>query len=224
MKFLLLSASIILCLAVTSSAQGLETTPGSQTGREPFSSYFDAGIDSINLYNGNLFLDLTLFSRSGRELSTGLRLTYNSQKWQPQYCTIYECAWYSGGWTVSDIIGEFMGFTYEVQNSCGQGGNTFNLYATWVDGLGTKHRYYAPSSDCNNPPAYTNATYQALDGDASQLIVGNSTSDVRIKFKDGRILDFGHTAASPINGRPAVFTPNGNYCPVPDVRNSLTGV
>ena len=95
---------VILLLATTISVCGPaygQTWDRMQTGIAPSASYFHGGIDSIHLANGNLFLDIPLISLPGRELGTGLRLTYNSQK--------KSYVWPYGplpGWQISDPIGD----------------------------------------------------------------------------------------------------------------------
>jgi YD repeat-containing protein len=204
--------SILIGLHTSGFGQAFDTTPNAQTGRQSFGSYFDSDIDSINLYNGNLSLNIKLFDRPGRELSTGLRLSYNSQKWQQSSCLIFNCGIYTGGWTNSDVIGEMPAYAQETFNCAGSSNHQFILYVTWIDGLGTKHRYYRSDESCLNAyPVFENYSYLSADGDSSRLIVGATPNDIRIEFKDGHVLDFGHTTADPIYGRPAIITPNGNF-------------
>jgi hypothetical protein len=70
---LLLAVSLFSFVAVDAFAQAQpDTSPGAQTGVQPYGSYFSADIDTIGLYNGNLMINLGLFNLPGRELSMGL--------------------------------------------------------------------------------------------------------------------------------------------------------
>src|SRR5262245_58584610 len=111
MKRTLLILTVLLGVSKLGSAQAFDTSPNAQTGRQSFGSSFDGNIDSVNLYSGNLFLEIKLFTRSGRELSTGLEVTYNSQKWQQFHCVVFNCGVYTGGWKINDPIGEAPGFS-----------------------------------------------------------------------------------------------------------------
>src|SRR5438552_19183653 len=84
-----------------------DTSPGAQTGVQVYGSYFASDIDTIGLYNGNVSLKIDLFSLPGRELSTNLGFSYNSEKWEQKSCTdgsggTYTCSQYTGGWRMAN--------------------------------------------------------------------------------------------------------------------------
>jgi RHS repeat-associated protein len=207
---------LMLCASSLAHGQALDSSSDAQTGREPFGAYFSADLDSINLYSGNLLLDIKLFNRTGRELSTGLRPIYNSQKWQQFSCTFLGCGIYTGGWKNNDLIGELPGFGNQVIGECPNGDRQYLLYATWVDGLGTKHLYSYSYQSCTDvqhspDPIFENRTFLSVDGNNSRIEVGSTIADIRMTFKDGHVLDFGHTQGDPIGGKPSIITPNGNF-------------
>src|SRR5262245_19169755 len=75
----------------------------SAPGCSPFGSYFDTNIDGINLYNGNLMINLNLLTLPGRELSSGLQLVYNAQGWVevPDLENGGTYSYYAGGWKLN---------------------------------------------------------------------------------------------------------------------------
>ena len=97
MKRLFIFAGVFFSLIHLAFAQ-FDTSPSAQTGRLPFAAYSDGDIDSVSIYNGNVFLDFPLLALPGRELSTGMRLTYNSQKWQEFDFQGVPGGAYTGGW------------------------------------------------------------------------------------------------------------------------------
>ena len=205
----LLAVFMIATAATATMAQGIDGSGG----RRPYGSYFDAGIDSINIYNGNLMLDINLFSLPGRELSTGLRLTYNSQKWQQVDLLGWPSNLYSGGWRVFDPIGERPIYRVEYAR-CEWNGlwldDYYNIIANWIDGLGTRHVYSAQvsvqaGSECMSSPypAADNTFLMPDAADGSQLWTGDATSPAALTFKDGTRITFGAT--------PRITTRNGNY-------------
>jgi len=198
----------ILLSAVSSPAysQPLDPSPEAETGRVRFRSYFEAEVDSINLFNGNLNLNIPLFTLPGRELSTGLRLVYNAQKWDHFAAP---GGVYTGGWRTFSPIGERP--TYSIEYSDCQFGNqdVWNQFADWRDGLGTKHRFWAEDrvfvQECGSstPPSVNNHVLREISGDVSELFTGNNPEEAFLKLKDGKIIEF--------TPNPTIRTPNGNY-------------
>src|SRR2546427_652040 len=140
MRRLVMSITFVLCIIRTALGQGIDTSPSAETGRLPFASYSNTDIDSVSIYNGNVSLDIPLLTFPGRELSTGLRLTYNSQKWQ-QFNFLGELGGaYTGGWHLYDFIGDPPVFG-AVAGPCDSTGEQVRAIATWVDGLGSKHPF-----------------------------------------------------------------------------------
>jgi len=135
------AAVLSVLLATPANGQGFDFSPAAQTGRVRFASYFDAEIDSISLYNGNLSLDIPLFSFAGRELSTGLRVIYNSQKWQFQDNYGFPGGTYTGGWRLFDAIGDSTVYYYTEGIGCIAGAELWRFHAAWRDRLGTKRQF-----------------------------------------------------------------------------------
>jgi hypothetical protein len=88
---------VTLALALPLSAQSPDGP-----GRAPLGSYFDSGIDNINLFNGNLMVNSPLFSIPGRELNTSVGLSYNSQGWRTGDTGSGTYGYYDGGWTITE--------------------------------------------------------------------------------------------------------------------------
>ena len=67
-----------LLAAPVAFGQAAYTSP--ETGIKPLGSYASwGGIDSVSLTNGNLLLNIPLFSLPGRELPVSLGVSFNSQ-------------------------------------------------------------------------------------------------------------------------------------------------
>jgi hypothetical protein len=116
-----------------------DTSPGAQTGVQVFGSYFAADIDSVSNFNGNLHLSIPLFSLPGRELSYGLSLSYNAQKWEGDYVYGNQYGHYTGGWTKANVFGgDFSFFNQHIANEF-EDRSICEVY--WIDGAGTKHKY-----------------------------------------------------------------------------------
>src|SRR5438093_4425993 len=205
MKRLLMIVSVFFGLIHSAFAQGLDLSPSAQTGRLPFAAYSDGDIDSVSIYNGNVSLDIPLRMLPGRELSTGLRLTYNSQKWQQFSFLGAPGGVYTGGWQIFDTIGEAPVFAPEYVSACADNGILVRLIATWTDGFGSKHPFTKTEVQPCDSVDYTNRTYDSENGDGAKLYTGNTADDVTIKFKDGTTLQFVS------GGSPRVTTANGNY-------------
>ena len=115
-------------------------------GRAPFGSYFDANIDSINLYNGNLMINLGLLTLPGREDSTGLRLVYNAKGWieVPDLENGGTYSYYAGGWRLNPSAGLPTLYSYE-EASCYENGGyhtgTYDMVWQWADSSGAAHDY-----------------------------------------------------------------------------------
>ena len=104
---LLVFQALLICLAAfpVLAQTNYDTSPGSQTGTPAYGAFFSAGIDNINVYNGNLNVNIPLFSLPGRELSMGISLTYNSKAWESRTCGGSTCWDHTGGWRVIDPFG-----------------------------------------------------------------------------------------------------------------------
>src|SRR5215471_1174749 len=139
MKRTILLCGLVFGLVRAAIGQGLDPSPNSQTGRLPSGSYFSGDVDSVSNYNGNVMLDIQLFTLPGREISQGLRLTYNSQKWQSSGFGSSVHGYYTGGWQIADPTGalQFQDDLLYCNESQAEG--TWRSNAVWLDTLGTKH-------------------------------------------------------------------------------------
>ena len=211
MKRLPVFALLVLTFTGTIAAQAPDNSPDKLLGRRPYASYFDADIDSVNTYNGNLLLDITLFTLPGRELPVDLRVTYNSKGWQ----AYYQQGIYHGGTRVHTPVGQ----VYLNLNlvSCELYSPYPETYyeewepsGLWIDGAGIYHSYtaglvsmyrLAEEGACADPPY--SAVYElspATAGDPWMITEGAASA--KIVFKDGSVLDGS-------SGR--LITPNGNF-------------
>src|SRR6185295_7626266 len=92
------------------------TAPEAQTGVQPYGSYLSSDIDNVNLFNGNLNVNIPLFSLPGRELPVGVSVTYNSGQAASTYCGDDPCIYSTGGWqTNTPFLDQSLSFflTYE---------------------------------------------------------------------------------------------------------------
>ena len=213
MKRLPVFALLVFAFSGTIAAQAPDNSPDKLLGRRPYASYFDADIDSVNTYNGNLLLDITLFSLPGRELPVDLRVTYNSKGWQAYGYQQYGV--YHGGSRVHTPVGQ----VYYSLNlvSCELYSpypetyyEEWEPYGVWMDGEGISHSYtaayvsfyrLAEEGACAAPPY--NAVYELSPATAGDpWMITDGAEFAKIVFKDGSVLDG-------LWGR--LITPNGNF-------------
>jgi hypothetical protein len=204
------------------------TSPSAQTGQQVYGSYFGADIDAVNLYNGNLNLNIPLFSLPGRELPVGISLSYNTGQWEQTLCGSDPCGYYTGGWKIATTFPDESLSFYRQPLSCVyvyaslQYKWSFMMNVYWTDGLGTRHRYgqiaYGPghSSQClYNPPSFDYLSIKSMDSDGSILSTGSyntytGADPAYITFRDGTIKYFKNAWTS---NAPSydLITLNGNY-------------
>ena len=180
-----------------------DTSPDAQSGRQAYGSYFDIGIDSVNLFNGNINLTIPLISQSGRELGVTLKAVYNSQKWEEDSCSGYDCGRYVGGWEIRAGKPE-MSFSKKYLGS-----SQWEMNVYWIDDAGTKHRYQTISGS----QYWDNLTLESMDGDGS-IVEARSYHDNKVSkllFPDGSHLVHRHSSADPEEYFYDVMTANGNY-------------
>ena len=172
-------------------AQPFDVSAGAQTGRQPYGSYFDGDIDSVSIYNGNLMLDITLFELPGREIPTGLRLIYNSQKWQNFYPGSYGFGIYTGGWRIYHPRGSNVGASAQLIWGCDESSPNFGMFrltAFWMDGIGTKKWYDGGDvgGDCVQDPTLNAYMYSADDGGSYVYVDGEGNAQVHLS--DGSVV------------------------------------
>ena len=78
-------AFAIFLRAGTASAQGSYSSP--DTGETVLGTYFATDVDTINMKNGNLHVNIPLFTLPGRELPVAVSMDYNSQFYE--YRVVY---------------------------------------------------------------------------------------------------------------------------------------
>src|SRR5688572_26086730 len=140
MKRMALHASVFWLLL----SQALLAQSPNQAGRVPYGSYFDSETDSVNLYNGNLMVNLNLLTLPGRDLSTGLHLVYNSQGWKEVQEPGYSNSYYAGGWRLTNPLGEGVFIHSYEETGCSPGeywSGAYTVYYEWRDGTGASHFY-----------------------------------------------------------------------------------
>lgn len=97
-------ALCVVLIALVSSLAFAQSPAG--LGQAPFGSYSSANLDTVNLYSGNVLLDIPLFSLPGREgMGTQLRMTYNAQGWRDGSTEFETIGYYVGGWAIASPLG-----------------------------------------------------------------------------------------------------------------------
>ena len=221
---------LLLAFPLDAAAQTLhDTSPSGQTGQQVYGSYFSAEVDAVSLYNGNVNINLPLFSLGGRELPVGVSVSYNSLMWASAYCGGTPCARYTGGWRVVTPFPTESLSLYKTYAGCdyisGQYRPRFTMNAFWIDGAGTKHRYTTSAhgtsglwwlSGCVGgltEPGFDSLTLNSLDSDGSFIYTGehesNGTIPAYMQSRDGSTRYFRTTANSSYVPHDIV-TANGN--------------
>jgi RHS repeat-associated protein len=143
LRFLFWLALAIGTLLLSGSVRA-QDLPEFEIGLKPFGTYHGGSIDSVSITNGNLTIDMPLFSypQRGGKLKKSLDMIYNNKGWK--YVTTCnhitgECTtrvtWRFGGISIGDpedVTGVGMSCSFTT------GGNTALLNVIWTD-LGASH-------------------------------------------------------------------------------------
>jgi RHS repeat-associated protein len=167
--------SLLLSLVFVSAASGQVAT-----GFPPFASY-SGGPDVVDNANGNVHINIPIFSRAGRGTSLSYALQYDTSVWTPYGAGGYYGAWgMSGGW----LAGAFPLGRYnfnQVQECCpgvkcnpDQGtGTYYNQYSGWqyIDPNGTTHNFGMIVNDSSQLCPYGKGSFSetGATGDGSGL-------------------------------------------------------
>lgn len=95
----------VFAVVLTSSA-----CAAAQTGLSPFGAYDEKGIDTIDLSNLNVVLDIPLFEKPGRGVPVSLHLTHNNNIWLPSGASSLNAGWQD---PVQNLTGSV---TYKYEN------------------------------------------------------------------------------------------------------------
>ena len=137
--------SLFLLILGSSVAFGQATFESPETGEKVLGSYFATDIDSVSLTNGNLLLNIPVFSLPGRELPLRLNMTYNSQFIEQR--TVYDEfgnpqeLWEFLGWRKDAGIG---GTLTAETTDLGNDNYQFDIY--WVAPDGSKYLFTKQTS------------------------------------------------------------------------------
>lgn len=210
-----------------------DTSPSGQTGGRVLGSYFSSDIDSVSLTNGNLHLNIPLFSLPGREFPLRLNLDYNSQFFEQR--TVID----PDG--VPQQIMEFLGWRQDagiggtLTGTQTGGGNNWQLDVYWIEANGTKHRfsksYY---TCCPNAFMLDHQVFDSTESDFLRIDTGNYFSGAsypdpdqpvapaKLWFKNGNYIIFEPGSGSP--ARWTLRTTNGNQLAVTGTATSTSTV
>lgn len=235
---------ILLCSAWWAlPAEGQEQNPGLAQGTNEDSVYLAADIDTVNLYNGNLTLNVPLGQtyEVGGSLSYGLQLIYNSGAgWEEEdkeagRCqagagnpdidfTIYEASKLTNaglGWTVSlgRLIPTGLGFESQLKvdrwTYIEPNGHRRGFYSTLHNGVGA-------ATDI----AYTNdGSYMRLRRNVAgcQNAPGGGGVCHKIEFSDGTFHEFHDVEAANTGFRPTYMADRfGNWVKIDYTSSSWT--
>jgi hypothetical protein len=192
-----LSVRMVLTLFVSFflqlPSQAQEVNPGTESGLPPYGSFHGSDFDQINLQNGNLHLEIPMFSVKQRGKTFTWRFLYDSPEWKNFWVpmptpTNPHDGYYSTteanalGWRV---VGPFdWGISpgdYE-ELVCPTTNLTYQLYANWtvMDPSGTLHQLPL-RQETGNACAGQTLSGPALDGSG---ITYNAQTNI-ITLKDG---------------------------------------
>lgn len=234
-KTLLATLTLLVLLPAAAIAQTtIDTAPPAQTGQQVYGSYFSSDVDTVGLYNGNLMLNIGLFSLPGREIPLGLSLSYNNQKYQTLWWSDGSAGFvvdaytiYTGGWRIANPFGDDLqvgvntsDLGWDEVDTCFWTGT---FVAVWIDAVGTKHTYTKDDGfmwACSEEPElpaelfdygnYTEMLLDSVDGDRSQVFFGmGGTPGAQIAFADGSFLTFTYTGGNYKSAK--WISRNGNY-------------
>jgi RHS repeat-associated protein len=96
-RFFFSLSALILCLAAVALAQS------SETGLPPFGSFHGSDFEMVSLKNGNLHVEIPLWSLPQRSAPTGLRLVYDMPSWEVDKSNPTPT---TTQWTVAPVSGE----------------------------------------------------------------------------------------------------------------------
>jgi RHS repeat-associated protein len=200
------------------------------TGIYPFGSFDSRGVDTINIGNLNVHLDIPIFHKAGRGIPFSYDLTYDNSVWQ-NVSSNGSAMWLpvqNFGWTAQTVV--MTGYLSYAQHSyvCDlplpQHG-TYDVYDTWVyhDPLGVSHSFsghieYDPKGCASTLTGFRNS---ATDNSGLSLVVGSSNGNPggaqTILTRDGRSMVVPTGPASQgssitdSNGNQVTVSPSGVY-------------
>jgi YD repeat-containing protein len=199
-----LLALIMICLATQAFGQsGFDTSQGGETGEKVLGSYFSTDIDSVSMTNGNLHVNIPVYSLPGREVPMRLAMDYNSRFFQSRPIAgtdPVQVTWDFMGWRKDTGVGGAFSATVSVTISCPAG--TFNVVDIyWIEGNGTKHNFHQTFSSCLS--SLNGITADSTDSELTRVLTGDYFSDPQvggandptwgtatIQFKNGNELIF----------------------------------
>ena len=224
-------------LLAASVASGQTTYTSPETGIKPLGSYASWGdIDSVSLTNGNLLLNIPLFSLPGRELPVSMGVSFNSQFMErrtmvgPMGQTV--TVWESQAWHKNTGIGGTLSGTSRSTTD----GLFIEIY--WIGPDGSKTRFSDTVTVPSGTAAHTyldNRTLDAADSSFLRLETGHyfngrlNPSETRkpaiLYFPNGTTLTFERDTDSATEQplRWKLATANGNTVSAVDATGTMAG-
>ncbi len=159
----------LLGLSTAFGQSSWDSSPDSQTGEKVLGSYFATDIDTVSMTDGNLHLQIPVFSLPGRETPLSWSMDYNSKLFQQRTITGAgggtSTVWDFLGWRKNSGVGSTLTSTFS-SNYCGTGGS-YNVNVYWIEWNGTKHQYSTTrgSNYCPQPYDPNNLTFDSTESD-----------------------------------------------------------
>jgi RHS repeat-associated protein len=219
LRRILLSILVLLVAAHPHLSQGQVAT-----GIYPFGSFDSKGVDTINIGNLNVHLDIPIFHKAGRGIPFSYDLTYDNSVWQPSLSN-GSGMWLpvqNFGWTAQTVV--MTGFLSYSQHSyvCDlplpQHG-TYDVYDTWVyhDPFGVSHSFsghieYDPKGCATETTGFSDT---ATDNSGLSLVVsssnGNPGASQRVVTRNGKSMV---VPTAPASAGSSITDTNGNQVTV----------
>jgi RHS repeat-associated protein len=178
----------LLCISLFCAAPDLASQVSNQlnTGFPENGIFRGSDIESVQMNNGGIHVEIPIFSAKGRGLNVASRVVYNSKSWTFRT----RCFTSGGGFCEDDVSGDPLGygslvfagaFDYMFHASSRTCQQTQNVFLTIVGGYtlrepdGTKH-HFAPDPLVETacvPPHYTSTVY-ADDGSGWIMLINTS--------------------------------------------------
>jgi hypothetical protein len=222
MRFARFACVFCLFLAFSSVCSAQNYGNSNNTGLPDNGAFVGSGVESVQINNGNLHVDIPIWSAKGRGLDNAARFVYDSKGWYIDgptpgtFCDggcLYVVRPVPGNTMVLTAVGPFTYTISEIVQSvvCKYNNYGYNRYSSFVllEPNGTKHHFagsfgdYPPYSNRCDPPA--GATYYSDDG-SGWILKGNSDGSWSAAVnKHGVVVSFqGGTIVKDTNGNELV--------------------
>ena len=232
-----IAMAVLGSLLAASVAFGQAAYTSPDTGIKPLGSYASwGGIDNVSLTNGNLMLNIPLFSLPGRELPVSLGVSFNSQFMErrtvPGEMGQLVTVWESQAWRKNTGIGGTLSGTSRSTTD----GLFIEIY--WIGPDGSKTRFSDTVAVASSTASHTyldNRTIDATDSSFLRLETGHYFNDrlnpsvtrlpAILYFPNGTTLTFERDTDSATTQlrRWTLGTANGNTVSAVDSTGTMAG-